>query len=198
MLNHAVGLLIHPRRQWQVLHDMPETTFKRNAPYALVLALLPAVAWYVGATEFGWQAAAGGVTYLAEPSALSLMGAFYFSLLIAVAAIGYFIHWMSKTHGVKVDPLKGFVVAGYIATPIFIAGAAGMYPQLWVNVLFALAAVGYAVYLLYTGLPIMLELPTERGHVFAASVLGMSMIVLTSMASGMMLYWHWVSPPIFL
>ncbi|MBB3169346.1 Yip1 family protein [Simiduia aestuariiviva] len=197
MFNHAVGLLIHPRQQWQALRDMSETTFKRNAPYAIVLALLPAIAWYVGTTEFGWQAAAGGVTYLAEHSALSLVGAFYFSLLIAVATIGYFIHWMSKTYDVKVDPLKGFVMASFIATPIFIAGVAGMYPQLWVNVLFVVAAVAYAVHLLYTGLPIMFDLPEERGHVFAASVVGMSMIVIASMATGLMLYWNMVSPPVF-
>lgn len=197
MFHHAIGLMIRPRKQWQSLHDLSDTAFKRNAPYGIVLASLPAIAWYLGATEQGWQGRVGEVTYMAGHSALSLMGAVYFSLLVAIAAIGYFIHGMSKTYGVKVDPLKGFVVASFIATPIFVAGIAGLYPNLWLNLLLLAAAIGHAVYLLHTGLPIMFDLPKQRGEWFAASVVGMSMIVVVSMAAGILLYWHLVSPPEF-
>lgn len=190
-------MLIHPRQQWQRLHDLSEPVFKRNAPYAIVLALLPAVAWYLGTTEFGWRIGTGSATYMTEHSALSLMGGFYFSLLIAVAAIGYCIHWMSKTYGVKADPLKGYVIASFIATPIFIAGIAGIYPQLWLNIVLVLAAIGYAVYLLYTGLPIMFDLPAERGFLFATSVVGVAMVVGVSLMAVMVLYWDLVAHPVF-
>ncbi|UTA47226.1 YIP1 family protein [Simiduia sp. 21SJ11W-1] len=198
MLNHAVGLLIHPRQQWQALRQLSECTLKRNAPYAIVLALMPALAWYVGTTEFGWRIGAGEATYMTEQSALALMGGFYFSLLVAVAAIGYFIHWMSNTYGVKTDPLKGYVIAGFIATPIFIAGMAGIYPQLWLNIILVLAAIGYAVYLLYTGLPIMFDLPEERGFLFASSVVGVAMVIGVSMMAAMVIYWDLVAHPEFI
>lgn len=198
MLNHAFGLLVHPRQQWQALHDLSDDSLKRNSPYSIVLALLPALAWYIGTTEFGWRIGQGDATYMTEHSALSLMGGFYFSLLVAVTVIGYFIHWMSKTYGVKSDPLKGFVVAGFIATPIFLAGIAGIYPQVWLNVLLVLAAISYAVYLLFIGLPIMFDMTEERGFLFATAVMGVAMVVAVGMMASMVLFWDLVSAPIFL
>lgn len=198
MLHHAFGLLVHPRQQWQTLHDLSEDSLKRNSPYTILFALLPALAWYIGTTEFGWSIGGGATTRMTEDSALSLMAGFYFSLLISVTLIGYGIHWMSKTYGVKTDALKGFVVAGYIATPIFIAGAAGIYPQLWLNILLVLAAFGYSIYLLYTGLPIMFDMSEERGFLFASAVVAVSMVVAVGMMGGMVIFWDLVSAPEFI
>jgi len=197
MLNHAYGLLVHPRQQWQALHDLSDDSLKRNSPYTIVLALLPALAWYIGTTEFGWRIGQGEATYMTEHSALSLMGGFYFGLLVAVTVIGYFIHWMSKTYGVKTDPLKGFVVAGFIATPIFLVGIAGIYPLVWLNILLVLAALSYAIYLLFTGIPIMFDMSDERGFLFASAVLGVAMVVTVAMMAGTVLFWDFVSSPVF-
>lgn len=197
MLNHAFGLLFRPRQQWQALHDLSDDSLKRNSPYTIVLALLPALAWYVGTTEFGWRIGSGEATYMTEHSALSLMGGFYFGLLVAVTVIGYFIHWMSKTYGVKADPLKGFVVAGFIATPIFLVGIAGIYPLVWLNILLVLAALSYAIYLLFTGIPIMFEMSDERGFLFSSAVMGVAMVVVVAMMAGTVLFWDFISPPEF-
>lgn len=197
MLNHAFGLLIHPRKQWQTLHDLPEKSLKRNSPFVIWFALLPALAWYIGTTEFGWRVGAGEATRITADSALPLVGGFYFSLLIAVLAIGYFIHWMSKTYGASTDPMKAFVVAGYMATPILLAGVAGLFPHLWAMILLTLAAVGYAVYLLYLGLPIMFNLSEERGFLFSSAVLAVSLVVGVALMGGMVIFWDLVAHPEF-
>ncbi|AFU98783.1 Yip1 family protein [Simiduia agarivorans] len=197
MLNHAFGLLVHPRKQWQSLQALPDKSLKRLSPFAIWCAMLPALAWYLGTTEFGWRIGDGEAIRMADHSALSMMGGFYFSLLIAVIAIGYFIHWMSRTYGVKSDPLKGYVFASYVATPIFLAGIAGIYPHIWVMVLLSLVAVSYAVYLLYVGLPIMFNLSEERGFLFASAVLAVSLVVGVSMMGGMVIFWDMVAHPEF-
>lgn len=197
MLNHAFGLLVHPRKQWQALHDLPDNSLKRNSPFVIWFALLPALAWYIGTTESGWRVGNGEATRITADSALTLVGGFYFSLLIAVLAIGYFIHWMSKTYGVKTDPMKAFVVVGYMATPILLAGVAGVFPHLWAMILLTLAAIGYAVYLLYVGLPIMFNLSEERGFLFASAVLAVSLVVGVAMMGSMVMFWDLVAHPEF-
>lgn len=197
MLNHAFGLLINPRKQWQQLHALPEKSLKRLSPFAIWVAMLPAFAWYIGSTEFGWHIGDGEAIRMSEQGALSMMGGFYFGLLIAVIAIGYFIHWMSRTYGAKADPLKGFVFASYVATPIFLAGIAGIYPNIWLMVLLSLAAVSYAVYLLYVGLPIMFNLSQERGFLFSSAVLAVSLVIGVSMMGATIIFWDLVAQPQF-
>ena len=38
-----------------------------------------------------------------------------------------------------------------------------LYPLLWLNLLLGLPALGYTVYLLYTGVPVMMELFVPKG-----------------------------------
>ena len=58
---------------------------------------------------------------------------------------------------------KGIVIAGLTATPLFIAGLVGFYPVLWLDLLVGVAAVSWAVYLMYLGIPIVMNIPEERG-----------------------------------
>lgn len=197
MLNHALGLLLQPRRQWQQIGSLSEKNLRRQIPYAIVLALLPALAWYFGTTKVGWSIGGGEPVRITRESALSLAAVFYCTMVLAVVAIGYFIHWMAKTYGASSYPMKGMVIAGFTATPIFIAGAAGFYPLLWLDILLATLAVAYAVYLLYLGIPIMMGVSEERGFLFASAIVTVSMVMVVIVMVGTVLFWSYVSAPVF-
>lgn len=197
MLNHAFGLLLQPRRQWQQIGSLSEKNLRRQIPYVIVLALLPALAWYFGTTRVGWSIGGGEPVRITSDSALSLVAVFYCTMVLAVVAIGYFIHWMAKTYGARTYPMKGMVVAGFTATPIFIAGAAGFYPLLWLDILLATLAVAYAVYLLYLGIPIVMEVSEERGFLFASAIVTVSMVMVVLVMVGTVLFWSFISAPVF-
>ncbi|MFI2812429.1 MULTISPECIES: Yip1 family protein [Microbulbifer] len=197
MLSYMFGMLVHPRQQWQQIGSLSEKGLRRHIPYAIVLALLPALAWFYGTTEIGWSVGGGEPVRVTSQSALSLVGAFYLAMVLGVIGVGYFIHWMAKTYGADTYPMKGMVIAGFTATPIFIAGLAGFYPVLWLDILIAMLAVAYAVYLLYTGLPIVLGLSEERGFLFASAVVTVSLVMAVVVMVGTVLFWSFVSAPVF-
>lgn len=196
MLSHMFGLLVQPRREWQHIGELPEKALRRQIPYVIVLALLPALAWYFGTTQVGWSIG-GEQRRITSESALSLVGVFYCTMVLAVIAVGYFIHWMAKTYGARSYPMKGMVIAGFTATPIFIAGVAGLYPLLWLDILLAMLAVAYAVYLLYTGIPIVMGVSEERGFLFASAIVTVSMVVAVMVMVGTVLFWSFVAAPVF-
>lgn len=197
MLIHMFGLLVQPRRQWQLIAGLSEKNLRRHLPYVIVLALLPALAWYFGTTRVGWSIGGGDPIRITSDSALSLVAVFYCALVLAVVAVGYFIHWMAKTYGAKSDPMKGIVVAGFTATPIFIAGAAGFYPVLWLDILLAIVAAAYAVYLLYLGIPIVMGVSEERGFLYASAVVTVSLVVAVVVMVATVLFWSFVAAPVF-
>ncbi|AQQ68643.1 hypothetical protein Mag101_14135 [Microbulbifer agarilyticus] len=198
MLNHLYGLMVQPRRQWQEIAGLSEKGVNRQIPYVIILALVPALCWYFGTTEIGWNIGGSGeVRTLTNNSALSLVAVFYVTMILAVVAVGYFIHWMAKTYGAKTHPMKGIVVAGFTATPIFIAGAAGLYPILWLDILVATLAVAYAVYLLYVGIPIVMNVSEERGFLFASAVVTVCLVMAVVVMVGTVLFWSFVAAPVF-
>ncbi|MFS1524806.1 Yip1 family protein [Microbulbifer sp. 2304DJ12-6] len=197
MLIHMFGLMMQPRRQWQLIGNLSEKNLRRQIPYVILLALLPAVAWYFGTTKVGWSIGAGDPVKITDQSALELVAVFYCTMVLAVVAIGYFIHWMAKTYGAETHPMKGVVVAGFTATPIFLAGIAGVYPLLWLDILLATVAVAYAVYLLYIGIPIVMGVSEERGFLFASAIVMVSLVVAVLIMVGTVLFWSYVSAPVF-
>ncbi|AWF79941.1 hypothetical protein BTJ40_03415 [Microbulbifer sp. A4B17] len=197
MLTHMLGLMLQPRRQWQLIGSLSERNLRRQVPYVIVLALLPAAAWYFGTTQVGWTIGSGDPVRITAQSALELVAVFYCTMVLAVTAIGYFIHWMAKTYGAETHPLKGVVVAGFTATPIFIVGVAGIYPVLWLDILLATLAVAYAVYLLYLGIPIVMGVSEERGFLFASAIITVSLVMAVIVMVATVLFWSYVSAPVF-
>ena len=197
MLSHMFGLLVQPRRQWQQIGNLSEKSLRRQIPYVIVLALLPALSWFFGTTQVGWSIGSGDPVRITRESALSLVAVFYCTMVFAVIAIGYFIHWMGKTYGATTYPMKGMVIAGFTATPIFLAGVAGFYPLLWLDILLATLAVAYAVYLLYTGIPIVMGVSEERGFLFASAIVTVSLVMAVVVMVGTVLFWSFVSAPVF-
>ena len=98
---------------------------------------------------------------------------FFVAILLASAFLGYMIHWMSETYGAESSSLgKGVSIAGYTLTPLFVCGLTGFYPVLWLDMLLGCAAAAYTVYLLYIGVPIVMQIPKERGFLFASAMVG--------------------------
>ncbi|QFT53610.1 Yip1 family protein [Microbulbifer sp. THAF38] len=197
MLTHMFGLMLQPRKQWELIGSLPENKLRRQIPYVVILALFPAVAWYFGTTQVGWSIGTGNPVKITGQSALELVAVFYFTMVLAVVSIGYFIHWMARTYGAETHPMKGIVVAGFTATPIFLAGIAGIYPVLWLDILLATVAVAYAVYLLYLGIPIVMGVSEERGFLFASAIITVSLVIAVMIMVGTVLFWSYVSAPVF-
>jgi hypothetical protein len=104
---------------------------------------------------------------------------------------------MARNFGAEPTLDKCVVTAAYIATPLFLVGVTALYPVLWVNMLAGLVALGYTVYLLYTGIPIVMEIAQEQGFLFASSLLTVGLVMLVGMLAITVLLWGFGFGPAF-
>lgn len=198
MINNPIGYLFYPKKQWQAVSQASLNSLRTAALYVFIFAALPCLAWYHGTTEIGWRVADGELVRLTPESALKLVGAFYCAIILALWAIGYAIHWMAGTYGSITTFTKAYALAAYGATPLFIAGLFGFYPLLWLDLCVGIAAVSWAVYLLYSGLPIVMGIPPERGFLYASAVIGVCLVFLMAMMGATVILWDMGLMPEFM
>ncbi|WOJ96121.1 Yip1 family protein [Congregibacter brevis] len=199
MIQHTFGLLFKPRHQWQTIAELPESSQNILVVYPVVFALLPAIAWYWGTSHVGWTVGSyNEVIKLTDASAMQVNILFYCVMVASVAAIGYAIHWMSSTYGAAQSTIaKGIVIAGLTATPLFVLGMVGFYPVLWVDLLIGVVAISWAVYLMYLGIPIVMDIPQERGFLFSSAILAIGLVLLVSIMVVSILAWDFGAAPAF-
>lgn len=197
MFNHAIGLMVKPSSQWRSVAGLSDSTIKTLLLYPCIMAILPAAAWYYGTTKIGWSVGDGDAIKLTADSALSIVILFYLTMVATIAVIGYFIHWMSETYGANSSLARGIAIASLTATPLFLAGAVGFYPVLWLDMLIGVAAVCWAVYLLYLGIPIVMDIPEERGFLFSSAVIAICLVLFICILVGTVILWDFGWAPAF-
>ena len=197
MIQYTFGLLVKPVSQWKTIKELPESSFNTLLLYPWMLAIIPAVAWYYGTTDVGWAVGDGEVIRLTKESARTICILFYMTQVICLCVIGYFIHWMSDTYGAKSTITKGIIIASLAATPMFLFGAVGFHPVMWLDMLIGIVAACWAIYLLYLGIPIVMDIPEERGFLFSSAVMGVAMVILICLMVGTVILWDFGAAPAF-
>jgi hypothetical protein len=182
-------LFFQPKKEWKSIKDERCTVGKCVCSHVLILAAIPAIAGYIGTTQVGWSFGGFEVHRLTTQSALQIAILTYLTMLVAVFSLGKAIHWMGQTYGSKQTLPQAIALAAYTATPLWIMGFFFLYPILWVNMLIGLPALAYTVYLLYTGVPVMMSVSQERGFLFASAVLAVGLVMLVAVLGAMAILW---------
>jgi cytochrome c biogenesis protein CcdA len=186
-----------PEQEWKAIKKERCTIGKCYCSHVLLLALIPAAAGYIGTTMVGWQVTSREVQRLTPDSALQIAILFYITILVAVFTIGMLIHWMGQTYGSKQPLSQCIALAAYTATPLFLIGVMLLYPLLWLNLLLGLPALAYSVYLLYSGVPVMMGVTKERGFLFSSAVLAVGLVILVGVLAASVILWGVGLGPVF-
>jgi hypothetical protein len=197
-VSNPFGFLFNPRDQWHAVSRVPDSALASKLLYAIILAAGPCLAWYYGVTEKGWTVGDGELVLLTQASAMWIVVAFYIAMLGSLAIIGYAIYWMAETYGSKASLTKGMVVASYTATPLFIVGLCGFYPIFWLDMLLGIAGLSWAVYLLYIGIPTVMDVPSERGFLYASAVVAVCMVIFMALMGAVVILWEMGLAPVFI
>ena len=197
VLQHVFGLMTNPRREWAAIRDDHCTVGRCYAIHVLLLAAIPAISGFIGTTQFGWQIGAGDPIKLTAESAGVIAILYYLAMLVGVYSMGWMIHWMGSTYGAEQPLSQCIVLAAYTVTPLFLIGLMELYPILWLNMVMGLPALAYTVYLLYTGVPIMMGISEERGFLFSSAVLGVGLVALVALLAAMAVLWGTGLQPTF-
>lgn len=188
ILNHIWGLYAHPKDEWQTIEKRHESLMY-SLMHILVVALIPAICGYYAAAHIGWTIGVGDPIKISQDSAQFMAIAMYFALVLGVFALAYLIQWMAKTFDSKPSFVQSLELAAYTATPMLMVGVTALFPVLWFVTLAVLAAVSYSVYLLYSGVPIMMNIPEEKGFIYSSSVVTCGLVLLVAIMAFSAVMW---------
>ena len=188
ILNHLWGLYAHPLEEWQTIDNRHES-MKYSLSHIALIALIPCIMGYISSVHIGWRIGTSDVAFLTHESALLIGVAMYFALIMGVFALAYLAHWMAVTIGAKPTYTQTLELAAYTATPLFMSAVSAVFPELWFVVTVGMAALAYSVYLLYTGVPILMHIPEERGFIYASSVVTCGLVLIVIIMAGTAILW---------
>ncbi|TKB49855.1 YIP1 family protein [Ferrimonas sediminicola] len=189
ILNHLWGLYTHPRQEWQSIEQTHEGVGASLA-HILIIALIPTICGFFASSYIGWSIGAGDPIKLTQGSAAKMAVAMYAALIAGVFLLAYLAHWMAKTFGAKPSFTQAIELSAYTATPLFMVGFATLYPELWFVMLVGLAGIAYSVYLLYSGVPIIMNIPEERGFIYASSLVTCGLVLLVAILASSVILWN--------
>jgi hypothetical protein len=165
LLERIKAILVAPEREWPLIAREPATASSLLVHYVAILALVPALAHLMGATLVGGYA----------PILPSLAGAVitYVASFVAVYGAALIVDLLAPAFGARKDFSSALKLAVYAATPAWLAGIFLIVPGLSF-----LAVLGlYGAYLLWLGLPILMQTPADRALPYAAAVTACALVI---------------------
>ncbi len=181
-----------------LIRDEQSSFFRIFLGYVAILGLIPPACAFVGTTMVGWTVGFADPIRLTVSSALPISIFFYIAILLTVLLISKSVQWMAQTYGVEQPQLeKCIAIAAYPATPLLLVGVVQLFPILWLNYLIGIPALAYSIYLLYSGIPIVMEISSERGFLFASSILAVSLVTLVGLLAITVILWGFGIEPGF-
>ncbi|GAL07430.1 Yip1 family protein [Photobacterium aphoticum] len=189
ILGHLFGLYAHPKQEWRTI-DKEHEGIHSSLSHILLIALFPPTFAFLSSVLIGWRIGVGAPIFLTPSSAFAMSVAMYFALIGGVFALAYLTYWMSHTFGSSPTYTQALELAAYTATPLFMASMAAVFPHVWFLMLIGLLGVAYSVYLLYTGVPILMHIPEERGFIYASSIVTGGLVLLVAIIAGSVILWN--------
>ena len=195
-IQHIIGLFTDPVSEWEKIREEQKSK-SGGVGFIFLLSAIPAISGYIGTTQVGWRIGVGEPVRITGDSAIAIAIIFYLAMIVGVFSIGWVIHLLGKAYELEKPLPLCLALAAYTATPLFLIGIMEVYPVLWLNMLLGLPALAYTVYLLYSGLPVMMEIPAERGFLYSSAVLAVGLIALVSLLGMTALLWGMGLQPVF-
>lgn len=183
-----------PGRGWQSIRDDSPGLLAVYLLHTIPFALIPAVCWYVGVTGIGWEVA-GEAMRLTPASALPMCALFFVAMLGGVGFLGFMVRWMAGSYGTDTDLSHGVALISYTASPFFLAGVFGLYPVLWFDILVGCAIACYCIYLLYRGTSVVMNVPPERGFLYASAVFAVALVSFVALLGATVVLWDFGPAP---
>jgi len=181
LVDRAKNIIMSPKTEWPVVAEEPADMAAILTAYVIPMALIPAVANFIGYGFVGSLFAAsigGGVAF-------ALIS--FISTVLAVVLTAMVINALAPSFNSEKDMGRSMQLVAYSYTPAWIGGILGILPAIgWLGGLFGL----YGIYLMYLGFPDIMKTPQDKVVVYMVVTVVLLMIiyfVLFSVITGIIL-----------
>jgi hypothetical protein len=172
---HAIDLVKSPASVMTAYRDSDTPLNSLMIHYVAVLAIVPFVAiligdlWYYGLFGYLGFLGFGGYGYAILSAILT-----YVLDIVAVFVVGFVTWKLAPSFGTTTTQVRATRLAAYAFTPAFLISILNIIP--FIGVLSILGFL-YGLYILYLGLPIMLNTPKDKALTYVIVVVVVTLIV---------------------
>lgn len=158
LVERAKNILITPKTEWAVIKNEESTAADMFTKYAMILALIPVIATFIGQSLVGISMGPFGSFKIPVSNGLIYAIVYYILSLAGVYLIAFVIDALAPSFGSTKNMAASLKVAVYSYTAAWIAGIFGVIPILAILGILGL----YSLYLMYLGLQIVKDTPQDK------------------------------------
>jgi len=159
LFERAKNILITPKTEWEVIKNEQTSVSDLFTKYVLILALIPAVAGFIGQSLVGISLGPFGSYKMPIGRGLLYLVLYYAMTVGAVYLLAFIVDALAPSFGAKKDMLSSLKVVVYSYTAAWVAGIFQIVPLLgFLGIIGGL----YGLFLLYLGLKIVKETPQDK------------------------------------
>jgi hypothetical protein len=167
-------LLLTPSEEWIVIKGETHTVAGLFTNYVMILAAIPAIAWFIGFSIVGYSGM--GPTYRVPIGAgLANLVLSYILGLGSVYVTALVIDGLAEKFGGEKNFMQALKVAAFFPTAWWLSGVFFMLPALTV---FAIVGGLYSLWLLWTGLALLMDVPEQQAVPYTAVVLLVAVVLM--------------------
>ncbi|MCC7520986.1 MAG: YIP1 family protein [Flavobacteriaceae bacterium] len=151
LINLAKQFILSPKEAWESVKDDTSTAQQHVTSYVFPLALIPAIATFIG---FGFIGYIHSIEWGISSAVMSLI-----NTLLGVFISGFVIHKLAPSFQTEVSLDKAVKLVGFSYTAALVGGIFNIYTPL--AILVFIAAI-YSLYVLYLGFKPMTNVSEEK------------------------------------
>ena len=188
LIQRVQDILLKPKEAWPIIAGEGGDTASIYKNYLIYLAAIPAIAAFVGLSLVG----AGGFGFSVRVPILTglvqMIVSFVLSLVM-VFVLALIVDALAPTFKGAKSQINALKLVAYGSTAGFVGGIFGLIPSL--SILGLLAGL-YSIYLIYTGVSVMMKCPPEKAGAYTAVVIvcGIVAAVILGAASAVLMPSH--------
>ena len=183
LLQRVLDILMRPRDTWLQIDAEDGNPARIYLGYLVFLAAIPAVAGFIGYSLIG--VGAFGISVRAPPvQGLVSMVAGYVLSLAMVYVLALIANMLAPRFQAQQDMGSAFKLVAYASTAGMLGGVFSILPSL---AMLGLLAALYSVYLIYSGIPVLMKAPQEKavGYTAALVVCGILAGIVVGLATSL-------------
>jgi hypothetical protein len=158
LFERAKNILVSPKTEWEVIKNEQSTVADLFTKYALILALIPAVAGFIGQSFIGVSLGPFGSFKVPIVNGLIYAVLYYVLSLAGIYLVAFIVDALAPSFGATKDIVSSLKVVVYSYTAVWVAGIFQIIPVLAILGILGL----YSLYLLYLGLNIVKGSPSDK------------------------------------
>lgn len=178
LIQRVQDVLLKPKDTWPVIAQESADTGSIYGGYLIYLAAIPAIAGFIGLSVVGIGGFGINMRIPMMSGLVNMVVSFVLSLVM-VFVLSLIVDALAPTFGGTKSGISALKLVAYGSTAGFLGGIFSLLPAL--SILGLLAAL-YSIYLIYTGLPVLMKCPPEKALAYTAVVIVCGIVAMVVLA----------------